>query len=308
MAAKGDFAQPFNMAVSYVKDGETISVYLFRATHPNAALWFERAQSILQEVWKSRGLGAGGETRTIQIAGSPAPNGLMRVFALSGQLKSTAIAVAQVGGWMVKVRSTSMQLGVEEQAERMQRVFTSLGGSNASWPVNPIAIPEACSANLEPDPFADLLNGQAIEKPNGETIIAAGPALLAAADQAAGGKDSLAAAPHLWCRAKLDAAGPMGTLYRPKDGSRKDWTALVADSGTSISGLETLILKGKKVEAGGMLVANGLGKARVILIAGAVPAPAPSFMVGAKDLMSGSTAAMVATAYGSGTLEVALPK
>jgi len=308
MSVKPGFDQPFNIGVSYASPGETVSLYLFRATHPNAALWFERAEAILQEMWKARGLGSGGETRQVKVAGAATPNGLTRVFAVSGPQKSTGLAVAQLGGWMVKVRSSSATLSPAEQLERMERILLALGSTGASGSIHPLELPAPCPAESQKSSFEALLGSEAIARPNGETIIAAGPALIGAAEQVRGGKDSLAASPNLWCRAPLEGASVIGALYRPKDPARSDWTALLADSGTSLSGLKTTIFKGKETKEGGMLAANGLDKSRVIMIAEGVPAPEVSFPVGAREIVSGSKAALVAVAYGSGNLEMSLPK
>lgn len=308
MPAKGDFAQPFNFAGSYVGRDDAISLYVFRATNPNAALWFERAETILQEMWKTRGLGAGGEVRRISVAGSPTPNGLARVFAMSGRNKSTALAVAQVGGWMVKVRSTSGTLSVEEQVARLDRILAAFGPASGSGPVHPLQLPEACPVESAQANFDALLGSSAIDKPTGETILAAGPALMVASERLLGGKDSLAAAPQLWCRAPMGEHEVMGALYRPKDAARKEWTVLLADSGTSISGLETLVLNGKETKTGGMMTANGLDKIRAIVIAEGVPTPEVAFPVAARHLMAGSKAALAAVEYGTSNIEVSLPK
>lgn len=308
MVAKAEFAQPFNIGASYTGGGETISVYLFRATHPNAALWFERAEAILQEMWKTRGLGAGGETQKVQVAGAATPNGLVRVFTVSGQTKTTALAVAQVGGWMVKVRSSSRTLDPAEQVQRMERILAAFGPTGAGETIHPLQLPEPCPDMGAKSRFDALLNSEMIPAPSAETILAAGPIVAAAAWNMSVGKTGLAAAPHQYCHAPLEVAGVGGALYRPKEAGAQDWTVLLADSGTSISGLETIVLNGKETSSGGVVTANSHDKARAILFAKAVPPPEVAFPVAARMLMEGNKEGHVAVAYGTANIEVSLPK
>jgi hypothetical protein len=309
MALRSEFDQPFNIGASYTRPGETISVYLYRATHPNAALWFERAEAILQETWKSRGLGPGGEMRQVRVAGAASPNGLMRVFAVSGSLKSTGVAVAQLGRWLVKVRSSSATLNPTEQTQRMERILAAFGATGASGTINPLQLPEPCSPEQSSkSEFDALLAGEMIPTPSSETILAAGPVVAAAAWNMAEGKTGLAADPGKYCRAPLESAGVAGALYRPKEAGAKDWIVLLADSGTSISGLKTLLMNGKKTSEGGLVTANGHDKARAVLFAKDVPSPEIAFPVAGRLLMSGNKEAYVAVAYGTGNIEVSLPK
>ena len=300
--------EPFNKVVNYESDGEVISLYLFRPTHPNAALWFERAEAILTTLWKERGLGEGGETRRLSVVGSSVPNALARSFSVSGDYKSTGLAVAQIGNWLVKVRSSSRTLDRDAQLARMEQVLATIAAPSGVRPANPLTLPEPCPPAAADATFKMLLNSEAIDKPNPETMLAAGAVLLTGAQQMAGGEGSLAAAPDSYCRAELPGIGPAAALYRRKNDAGGEWTALLADSGTSVSGLKTVIFDRKKTKDGGMITANGLDKTRAVLFAQGIPAPEAGFMPAARLIVAGSKEGYVAVAYGTQNIEVALPK
>lgn len=300
--------EPFNKVVSYESDGEIISLYLFRATHPNAALWFERAEAILMSLWKERGLGEGGETRRLSVVGSSVPNALARSFAVSGDYKSTGLAVAQIGDWLIKVRSSSRTLDRDAQLARIEQVLATIAAPAGVKPANPLTLPEPCPPATADATFKMLLNSEAIANPNAETMLAAGAVLLTGAQQMAGGEGSLAAAPDSYCRAELPGMGPAAALYHRKNDAGGEWTALLADSGTSVSGLKTLIFDKKKTKEGGMITANGLDKTRAVLFAQGIPAPEAGFMPAARLIVAGSKEGYVAVAYGTQNIEVALPK
>lgn len=300
--------EPFNKVVNYESDGEVFSLYLFRPTHPNAALWFERAEAILTTLWKERGLGEGGETRRLSVVGSSVPNALARSFSVSGEYKSTGLAVAQIGDWLVKVRASSRTLDRDAQLARIEQVLATITPPAGAKPPNPLTLPEPCPAEEAGTKFQMLLNSEAIAKPNPETMLAAGAILLADAQRMAGGEGSLAAAPETYCRAELPGAGPAAALYHRKNDAGGEWTALLADSGTSVSGLKTLIFDKKKTKEGGMITANGLDKTRAILFARGIPSPEASFVPAARLIIAGSKEAYVAVAYGTQNIEVSLPK
>ena len=307
LAAERLLDEPFNLAAGYSGKGEAITIYVFRATHPNAALWFERAESVLRHVWAARGLGEGGETRQFALGSSAGPNGLRRVFAVRGQDRSTALAVAQVGPWLVKVRSTSATLDVAGQEARLDRVLGAIGAKELAGAPNPLTLPEPCPPVGARDDIMALLGSEAIPKPDGATVVAAGLVLTMAATDLAGGKDSLAANPGLYCRATIEGVGPMAMLYRRKDASKGGWTALLADSGTSVSAMETIVMEGKDAKSGGLVTANGLDKVRAVLFAKGVPTPETAFLPAAQILMSRDAPAYAAVAYGTTNVEVALP-
>ena len=305
--ASKDSSNPLNSIYAYTGEGNTATVYVFRATHPNAALWFERAQAILQLVWADRGLGAGTTQRLITLAGAKSPNGFAREFAVSGQSQSTAVAVAEVNGWIVKVRLTSDKNGVDATAKQLDRLLLTFAAKTPPAAPHPLILPDACPLSKATTSINALAGSEVIAKPKAETILLLGLQLAVLSRQIAGDHGSLASNPELYCRTPVEGQGPIAMAYKPKDPADNSWTILFADSGTSISGTSAMIMEGKNdIGAGGMLTANTLEKVNAIVVAKGIPAMDVGFPTGASFIVKGG-AVLSAVAYGTANVEISLP-
>ena len=279
----------YDLGANYKSGEDVISLYIFRATNPNAALWFERADSLINFIWKPKGLGEGEPIESFSVPGAQQPSGLRRAYRLGNG--STALAVAEVNGWLLKIRSTSDRLSPAEQIGRLDRIMKDLAVPPSLAPPHPLVLPPECA---EADPNASieaLVGAEAIRQPKGEDILAAGMTALAHADSVIGGKGSLAEEPTKYCRMKLpENLAPYGTAYRNIDPAKKGWTLLFADSGRSISGLETIVFESGKAQPGGMVTANLLDRTTtamilkgIPLVDAAVPAVTPLILRGGPD-------------------------
>lgn len=306
--AARDPLDPLNSSYAYSGDGDVATVYIFRATHPNAALWFERAQSVLQLIWADRGLGAANAQRLVTFAGAKSPNGFAQEFAVNGKTKSTAVALGEVNGWIVKVRLTSDKYAADETAKKLDRLLLSFVAKEPTVPGHPLILPDECPADKAKTSLNSLAASEVIAKPKTETILMVGVQLIAFADGVAGGTGSLARNPELYCRAPVEGQGKLAMAYRPKDKSDDSWTILFADSGTSISGTSSMTMEAnKKLQMGGVLTANTLEKVNALVVAKGIPAPEVGFPIGANFIVKGG-AALTALAYGSGNVEISLPQ
>jgi hypothetical protein len=297
-------ANPHDLVYSFGSNAERVTLYVFRATNPNAALWFERADAILNMTFKPRGLGEGTAITPVTTPGAPEANGLSRVYSIKGDYKSTALSIVEVNGWMVKIRSSSKSLDTAGQQARMARVVNALTAIGPVAKPHKLLLPEACPEDRAQLSMQELLEGEVIAKPKMEDTVVAGLSLTAHMVEVAGGEGSIAAAPENYCRAKLQEETPFAAFYRPKDSQQKGWTILFADSGRAIGSVGMIALPDSKSEARAMLVADQLDKSAVILLLKGHADANASWQLGAQAIINGASG-MVSFIYDSKTL--ALP-
>ncbi len=282
-------ANPLDLIYSFGNDDERVTLYIYRATNPNAALWFERADSVLAYVFKSRGLGDATPVSQLTSPGSSQPNGLTRAYAMSGAHKSTAIGIVEINGWMVKIRSTSKELDVAGQQARVTKAVAALTTSGPVAKPHPLTLPEDCSGDQAQISLAELIEGEVIDKPKPEDVMMAGLMLAGHAVTIGGAEGSLAAMPASYCRAKLQDNTPLAALYRPKDSKTKGWTMLFADSGRSLSSVPMIDLEDGKSKARGILTVDHLDKTSAVFLLKGMADPNASIGIGAQFVATGKS-------------------
>lgn len=110
--------------------GTVATIYVFRAGLPDVVVWGDRAEdSIL--INAPQYYGNTDRSKRRWSAFSPWPNsrnsGLRVVYPLSGKgLKSTGLAIARHGEWLIKVRMTSQQLDAAQLEARMTRFLAAM--------------------------------------------------------------------------------------------------------------------------------------------------------------------------------------
>lgn len=166
-------SQPLDYQITYDTPGDSITVYVFRATHPNAALWFERADSVLNVGRKGWQLTNPTAIERITAFGASAPNGLRRAYRAGKDIKSTALAVIQVNDWIVKVRSSSTTLDREAQLARLARILAAISVKVVQGQANPLDLPAVCEGTID-SALASLIGGKLIEKPSTTHTLTAG--------------------------------------------------------------------------------------------------------------------------------------
>jgi hypothetical protein len=111
--------------------GMTATVYVYRTGLPDAAIWFDRAVWAIQAtpVYGLNGAALPAPS-TFSASGSGRAIGLRQSMALTApNLRSTALAVAPIGKWMVKVRLSSSSLDAAALDSKLSEVLSALG-----WP------------------------------------------------------------------------------------------------------------------------------------------------------------------------------
>jgi hypothetical protein len=206
--------------VQYGTDAEPVTVYVYRSSHPNPALWFDRTRAAM--ISRLSGVDAARPPRPITLGGSPTANGLRQDFTLAndGPWTATSVALAQAGEWMVKVRVTSQTLDQAGVAAKMEAMLGALRFARPVTAALPLVVPAACPAALAATGRPDAKQAR----------VAAGSVYGAVAivDARQGG-NGLAGEPAKWCRDDVGALSKAITLYHRIDGTA--WTALIGDAG-----------------------------------------------------------------------------
>lgn len=220
-----DIGNQWNSALVYDGGGtavESISIYIFRAAFPDARLWFERALPAVARSIPLQIFEAGPDT-PFTAFGAAAPNGLYRVYRTqqAGPFQTTALATAQAGPWLVKIRYSSATLDGDAMAERIAALGNAIHFPDAIAP-SPLSAPVAdCTA-----PPVDGTGSPAVVN---EGSLAEGVAIAVA--QVRRFRLPLGRSIE-WCR---DTGFPAdrGTLLRGV-GDSQDWALLPGDSGTAV--------------------------------------------------------------------------
>jgi hypothetical protein len=297
-------ANPLDLLYSYGNNDERVTLYVFRATNANAALWFERADSVLAYVFKSRGLGEASPIAQFTTPGAPSANGLSRVYALSGQYQSTALAVAEINGWIVKIRSTSKSLDPAAHQQRIAKAVAAMTVAGSVAKPHPLVLPEACPAETSEFSLGELVGGEVIPKPKQEDVIMAGLMLALQGQAVTGGAESLASAPETYCRAKLQDSTPIGALYRSKDKTKAGWTMLFADSGRAMSSVPLIDISDKGTSTKAMLTVDQLDRTAAIFLLKGMADPNASLGVAAQVLSGGTVNGLVSHSYDTNTINL----
>lgn len=209
--------------IQYGTDDEPVTLYVYRASFPNPALWFDRTLAAMRTNVGSF------DTPTPQpftLGTGTAPNGLRAAFPVTGQRwKATAVAIAQHGEWLVKARATSSTLDAAGTARRLDALLGAVTFANVQRAALPLTDPAPCTA-------AASFSGK--QKSSAELRAAGAVMGIVSFGSARGIGTGPAAEPAKWCRQALD--GPMASaasLYRSLDG--KAWTMLLGDAGMAAS-------------------------------------------------------------------------
>lgn len=227
--ARGEVTERHDGGDVFVQFGtvaEPVTFYVYRSAWPNIALWFERTRLAM-----NLNVGSGEAQvapRSFTLGDSPSANGLREEIALpaGARFRSTAVAMAQYGEWVVKVRITSASLDRDGVRARMDRLLAAIRLPGAVPAPHPMVVPGPC-----PDEIAHA--GRPLRSSDLDAI--AGATLRLAAAEARG-RGGIAADPGSWCRARSALPGEIGTLYRRRDGH--GWTALLSDSGIGVAAYE----------------------------------------------------------------------
>lgn len=204
------------------EDGLTTTLYLFQTPLPDPALWADRALVAIV-LRPDFGLDPGAVPAAVPFArpGATAAGGLRAALPLNGPgLASTAVAVAPLQGWLVKVRMTSARLDPAQLEARLTAFLEAL-----RWPAEARPAPAAAAILPCPDSLA-FKKAKTVPDDIGNVLMDAISGTVEQ-DQVEQGK----ADPVVYCR----EPGPLGAwgVYRPGR-SRRAYVIAMGDSGTAL--------------------------------------------------------------------------
>jgi len=273
-----------DIMIQYGSGTEPVTVYVYRSAFPNPALWFERTRHAMK---LNVGLGTDAVApRAFTFGGAPSPNGLREEAELTGRApwKSTAVAIAQAGEWIVKARITSQTLDRKGVGEKMDRLLAAIRLSAPPAAPLPLQVPGAC-------PSRSAYGGKPMEGRADAAFAGMMSAAVAAAAMSRG-QGGLAAEPAAWCREESQFPPDQVSLYRRRDGA--GWVALIGDSGMAVMGLP---FEGEA--KGAALLSSTTRSVRVVSLFDAPPAPEPA-VVAALPVLLGDNPGMIEVAVDAG--------
>lgn len=268
---------------------EPATLYVYRSAYPGAAIWFERTRFAMRT-------NVGAPTtdvapRSFTLGAATAPNGLREEIDVpgGGNWRATAVAIAQYGEWMVKVRITSSTLDAAGVARRMDALLAALRFPGAVPAAHPLVVPGPCGQ-------ANRMNGRARDETGPDTMMAG--IMLTQAHREARGQEGLIANPAAWCRDRSGHPENIVSLYRRRDG--RAWVALLGDSGLA-AGAEA-------IDAQAMSFAASPSSTVLVQMFDGMPAPDPAIEAAIPYAVGRAQGnASVDAATGS-NVSVALPK
>lgn len=207
------------------------TIYLFQTGVPDAALWFDRALAAIM-LRPEYGLQEASAPVPVAFArpGASAASGLRVSLGLAAsQLRSTAVALAPLGDFMVKIRMSSARLDRTALDERLGRFIEGL-----RWPAES-ARPAAAAQPIAPCPEPlQLRNARTVRTEMTDSILGAALVGTISTSQAENNRP-----PPIYCR-EPDATLASG-VYRPNAASDAYVIAL-NDAGIAYSVGEALDL------------------------------------------------------------------
>lgn len=203
----------------------TITVFIFRSSYPNPALWFDRVLSFIPITVGM--IDDSVPTVDFTLANSPRPNGRRANYSVkSGNQKTTALALVQINDWMLKVRITSPTLDESSVNALMDQILEGATFDRPASDPAPLVKPEPCAV-------AQVASGLPLTRGEIKKHHPSGIAQAIVVEVGERRFGDLVMKPETWCRAPSNLPANLFAAYRQKDGS--EFVVLVGDSGRTIS-------------------------------------------------------------------------
>ena len=218
-----------NSAMQFNKDGEILSVYVYRNTSGGVPVWFEQARYgiINRDIFE--GAKPVGITYAFALPGREQATALKAVYELpeGGRYQSTGLALFSLGEWYVKLRATSETRDVSQLEAWMSQAVSEL------------VLPENLSPGQAVEPMIDCkepleFKGKSKDAPKDGAASLLSGLLGSIAMEKAGQSDSDASAamPVTWCRDST--LGQNHTVYRANEAT-DSYVIALGDSGKGVS-------------------------------------------------------------------------
>jgi hypothetical protein len=196
--------------------GLVATVYLYKTLLPSVPVWFDRADLVLRSLRRDA---VAVSAAAFAPPGSTAQSGLRATYPVG--TGSTALAVAPLGGWLVKVRLSSPRLNAAALDDRLTSFVSGIrfpAGSAASPAATPV---QPCQTPLK------TRRARPVKQGFGDTLI--GGFLSVAA--------SIKPTQGPYCREP--GGGVAFGVYRP-NAANQEYVIALADGGLAIAVAPTL--------------------------------------------------------------------
>lgn len=207
--------------------GEVFTVYLYRQVAGDLAVWFDRAQWMIEhrDVYGKPTVRAG--NLAFAAPGQSNAGALAATYDLAqGPYRSTGIALVPLGEWLVKVRASSKTLTGAQLDARIKTALAELDWPKRMPPAPAAAAVLPCATPLS---FAGNARPATAEKSSGAALLM--DALMGSAIMnGAAGKESASPPSARWCRDPAQV--PMGAVYR--DEQANGYLIAVGDAGRAV--------------------------------------------------------------------------
>lgn len=220
---------------------EVTSVYVFRLAIGSPEVWFDRALFAVA-VNKQLGTVRPAPIEMFVAPGARVPNSLRDILAIEGgSMRSTAVAMVPVDGWMVTLRLSSATLDKDALRGRLERTIAaitwpSFAKARPTYPMTPCAEPLNITKPAQP------------AKAGSDASMAAAmlDALVASAAAKRPDESEGQAKPVRWCR---DAFTTGGTGIYRRNEEKDNYILALGDGGIGMTvgpSLSSLLGKGDK--------------------------------------------------------------
>lgn len=216
-----------DVVVSYRDPNQqgALTLYIYRAAIDDVPLWFETAKQSLMN-GRIGELGAEIIADTVFTpAGQELAAGMVASYSLTGSgYRSTAIAMAPVNGWLLKVRYTSARHSAQSLADEIQKIVSAVETGSALKQAPAAVAVKPCTRKLK-------LKSKAKRFRSSLADALIGGAIASAVGQKGSDKDQLDE-PVTWCRDPADYG--QWTVFRANE-SKDSYILPLGDSGRVLS-------------------------------------------------------------------------
>ena len=203
------------------------TVYIYRTDLPDVALWFDRA---VETLVASDRFGIERAAMPLPSAfarpGDSRPTGLRTALPAAREWRSTGVAIAPLGEWLVKVRMSSSVLDAAALDKRMEALIAGMRWPAAAPAAREVRPVSACAQAL-------TFKRAKVVKPDMTNVLLS----LVGSAAAAEGKEPL----PTYCRDPANA-GPHG-VYRPNS-STNSYVIAFNDAGIALEVAPAMTLEG----------------------------------------------------------------
>lgn len=216
------------------KDDVVATIFLFQPGLASAPIWFDRSRTTIEtrDIYR---IEAAPPSASFAPPGWAAKAGLRATYASGSTLRSTAVAMAPIGDWLIGIRLSSKSL----DAAALDRTLDAVIGQ-IRWPKQPRDT-IAAEAVMDCASKLALTKARVLKADMTEALIGGTLATMAHDPDR---KTEEKIPPVRYCRDAVDAAW---TIYRA-DGSDRGYVLALNDAGRAISvqpSLAALLMGGK---------------------------------------------------------------